>query len=382
VFGYSGYQRRDWFDRKTEYTRDWVQSQRFLQHGQIDMAVCVTHPDQLNRRKDWKRLPFHNQYWNDMGLLFELNGNDTEAASCYAQIDQKEKTRGPWEFFVCPESGSFRSPAIADLPSSRVPYFATLDGSYYAGSPFAYLAAAYQDFANRPDPTKKEQIIEVIESIEARGIRSDFCHALRGRMALLEGDYRTARIELSAAQTLFEARGMSDEGTLLFLGLAESALGNHDRATALLAGFPHNPSALCGLGVTLARRNRVHEALQVLTRALDMDPTSASLWFNRGMVYLQNGQRDRAEHDFLRASEMDPGNDQITRGLKMCDDLRVAQTLDPASGEEYLRQGRLLYEAGAYEEAKSSLLKAFELQPELHGEISGLLQVIAKYLHE
>lgn len=46
----------------------------------------------------------------------------------------------------------------------------------------------------------------------------------------------------------------------------------------------------------------------VLTEALDKDPRDDALYVERGKLYHQKGQFDRAQNDFQRAAALNPDN--------------------------------------------------------------------------
>ena len=47
-------------------------------------------------------------------------------------------------------------------------------------------------------------------------------------------------------------------------------------------------------------------AIADYTKAIDLDPSSATAFANRGVSYLQTGREDLADRDFTRSFQLDP----------------------------------------------------------------------------
>jgi tetratricopeptide (TPR) repeat protein len=291
------------------YAQDWVQSQVFLHEGDMRLALRRSDRDRLERRKIWYLMPYYAQYWNDMGLLFELNGDPVAAAGCYLQMNE---LRPDWSAFF--DRGRARStqPLIAGLPSPHVVYFQTEAQDYLWGSPLAYAADQYRRLERSADLDAvaargaRTRILQMLQSLGARRVAPGFCHALRGRIAYLDADLATAEDQLERALASFADQGVQDPETRLILGLVKYGLGKDDEAQDLLVEATGHATALQGLGVILARKGEHERALQCLDRALELDPWSATARFNRGMLHYQQGRFAAAREDLLLAFELAP----------------------------------------------------------------------------
>ncbi len=65
------------------------------------------------------------------------------------------------------------------------------------------------------------------------------------------------------------------------------------------------------LGIELIKENRLEEAIDIYTRAIDRLGNSYKLNFNRGLAYLQLGQREFARRDIDQAYELNPLDDNV-----------------------------------------------------------------------
>lgn len=369
------------YRRVSVYAQDWIQSQVFLQEGEYGLAMTESARSTLPNRKDWNRLPYFRQYWNDVGFLFELRGEPAEAARWYGQL---KNLRGDWFLFFKRYREDPATPFIADLPGRQVFHVRTKDHDYLWGSPFSYVAEQFQRLASNTDLDSrdardtKRKIMEIVESLEARRVRPDFCHALRGRIAYLDDEFATAEVELTAAHELFIGRGVVDAGTSLILGLVKLRLGKEAEAEVFLAEARDNALALRGLGVIVARKGEFSRALAIMDQALELEPRSVAGWYNRGMLLYENGRYREAARDFHRAYKLDPENSYVLARAERCENSVAALELDPVTGPDYLHRGQLFLEAGAYERAHADLLEAFRLSPERSREIAPLLQEIVR----
>lgn len=114
------------------------------------------------------------------------------------------------------------------------------------------------------------------------------------------------------------ARGRESDAALLLaqLGHAHTALGEHDRAIAVLttavASDPLNAPALNSLGYTLADRGeRLPEAIGYIERALKVEPDNPSYIDSLGWALFKQGRVDEAEPHLRQAAAALPDNSVI-----------------------------------------------------------------------
>ncbi|TFH33388.1 MAG: tetratricopeptide repeat protein [Anaerolineales bacterium] len=69
---------------------------------------------------------------------------------------------------------------------------------------------------------------------------------------------------------------------------------------------PSDAWAWANRGVAYGKLGQYDKAVADLSRALELDPGNAWVWANRGVAYRELGQPDKAVADFSHAQEMDP----------------------------------------------------------------------------
>ena len=67
---------------------------------------------------------------------------------------------------------------------------------------------------------------------------------------------------------------------------------------------PNNPYAIYNLAHRQAVVNDFENALTNYSRAIELNPHLGEAYFNRGLIYLQLGQREKAIDDLSKAGEL------------------------------------------------------------------------------
>lgn len=108
--------------------------------------------------------------------------------------------------------------------------------------------------------------------------------------------------------------------------------------------------------------------------AIQLSPRDSDLYSNRGYLYLQKGDLDRAFADYTKAIELNPRSVDSHSGLGSVHQLKgdldraiasfsKAIELNPRKAEGHLGLGKALQDKGDYDRAIISYSKAIELQP-------------------
>jgi len=58
------------------------------------------------------------------------------------------------------------------------------------------------------------------------------------------------------------------------------------------------------------------EAKRALTTSIELDPDSATAWYNRGLMNLHADNLDQAKADLLKAAELAPDNREVAKLLQ------------------------------------------------------------------
>ncbi len=99
---------------------------------------------------------------------------------------------------------------------------------------------------------------------------------------------------------------------LHLLGLIETNRGNHDRAIEMISRasqlMPTSEIFLSNLGVVFKNAGRLEQAVEAYRKAIAINPTSSSIRFNLGKSLKQLQQYDEAKDQFEKAVELDRSN--------------------------------------------------------------------------
>lgn len=130
----------------------------------------------------------------------------------------------------------------------------------------------------------------------------------RGGVSLMMGNYSAALIDLNLA---VELQGGREPFSLMNRGLLyldtkdyDRAMADFNRCTELKPGLA-GPYA--GRGAIAAIRFDLNEALQNLTRGIELEPEVSSYYLARAVVFEALNENVRAAADYQKAAGMDPG---------------------------------------------------------------------------
>jgi len=110
-------------------------------------------------------------------------------------------------------------------------------------------------------------------------------------------------------------------------------------------------------GVALKRLGKIDDAISDYTRALEIKPDFTSSFNNRGVAYLEKGMYDKAVQDFAKALELGDLTSKVytNRGLayslmgeqsKALEDFKKAITVRPVDSRAFILAGDLLLKSG------------------------------------
>lgn len=99
--------------------------------------------------------------------------------------------------------------------------------------------------------------------------------------------------------------------------------GRDEEAREYLARMPEDaqlpPDMILNVGIRLYNEGDTAQALTYFDRAVKENPDLAETYYYRGLVYLSQGENDRAKADFERLLKLEPGNshaDEVKEFLK------------------------------------------------------------------
>ena len=191
----------------------------------------------------------------------------------------------------------------------------------------------------------------------------------------------------SRDQMLSQAQACYDNGDF------DTAAGHISR---ILQQDPSSASTWRLAAHIAAARDLPGDALQNINEALSRDPDNALLYYDRGLIYKQLGDTDKAEASYRRALKLQPafpeallnlGN--LYRGLKRPDDAiacyRQAMTAPPGYRRARQHLAQLYHELGAIAQAGNDMRtstqyyqQALELDPDKVATLASLADVHEK----
>jgi Flp pilus assembly protein TadD len=147
-----------------------------------------------------------------------------------------------------------------------------------------------------------------------------------------------------------------------------------DGYLALIATHRHTAVAYCMLGVLSQQEGHRDAAVELIMRALEIDPNYGLARLNLGLVYRSMRRLDLAEAELRKAIEIDVASDSAHANLALVlrergdveaaeAELSRALTLNPQNCEARNNLGSLCKDEGRLEEAESHYRAALSLRP-------------------
>lgn len=203
-------------------------------------------------------------------------------------------------------------------------------------------------------------------------------HYRRGDLAEAEGYYRRA-VELLPQRPAFH----NNLGNVLCdLGRMKEGILCYETAMAIekSAAPSKGPSAEAETNLELARREYrlIHERIEYLEKAVQLDVGSSESLNALGGGYLLRAQREKALAAFRKAAKLDPRNPFAARNLAFAQTLDLAGAGDltgalaelaecavrfPHEARLFIHQGELLENAGLLDEAEEKYRRALKADP-------------------
>lgn len=136
--------------------------------------------------------------------------------------------------------------------------------------------------------------------------KPDFIDAIvmRGEEYLAIGDYENVQKDIDAVLKIDE----EEEAALLLRGKLKLANGDEDGAeddfSLVTELYPFNENAYINLGRLYIQQKRLEEAVVLLDEAVDLNPTLALAYHERGRAKLLNGNKKGADEDMKKELEI------------------------------------------------------------------------------
>ena len=148
----------------------------------------------------------------------------------------------------------------------------------------------------------------------------------------------------------------------------------------LLARYPDDPALLFNYGMLLSDNGRLREAMEILGKAVQIDPDDANSWNALGVAQSRAGDVDKAVISLKKSNDLDPGNGYTARNLgaliakKSAEEalpyLKKAAEILPEDQQAQYGLAFCLLQLGKSSDADVALKKAIDIDP--YSEIAEL----------
>lgn len=229
----------------------------------------------------------------------------------------------------------------------------------------------YQEALEASEECRHAEAIRLLEILVQRYADSADLYLLLGTEKLAIGANADARDHFARGLRLDPDVRAGYEG----LAIAHERLGEMDLAEQVLrhalALEPHHYTCVL-LGSILIKKKQYDEALDVLNKALDIDPSYEEAYLNIAVLFKDQQKYDEAVTALLRAIRLDPGYSEALYVLGMIyyaqeqyfmaeQSLRQALKLKPEHSWAMLYLALTLWQMKRLDEAESAFVSAMSL---------------------
>jgi tetratricopeptide (TPR) repeat protein len=303
----------NWGPGVTDFAERWIQSMAYRAEGNMPLACFA-----LGRVHRFHHIPYAHRYYNDVGMLCELNDQPEEARGYYSLA----ALHNP--FFMYYPISSFQAYEQVHGHAAGHAYSVTYNRFYIAGSRFSYGADLVLAIETEQDQATRaalaEQAIQALTICRQRGVSPLAALALRGRVRYYIGDYQEAYADLGQACQEMAAASEGNAETCALAGVLGLELKQYAAAASQLQQAlqfdPTLPYVWRAAGVAVISDGDVAQGEQILDRAVALDPTSAVGWYNRGLLNFHQHRWDIACADLQRALQLAPTDQRIAHLLE------------------------------------------------------------------
>jgi tetratricopeptide (TPR) repeat protein len=304
----------NWGTIPSDYAENWIHMMGYRAQGDMLMAAFS-----IGRVFLSNKMPYADRYYNDLGLMAELNRIPAQAREYYAMA----ATFRPF-FIYYPMKTLVGPTSVHGRSYTGYPYSVAFDQFFVAGSLYSYGAHMALACELAEDPERKQELGEIavaaLSACRDREIRSAAALALRGRAYFNLGDLENAENDLALACEELAARGESDAEICALAGHLKVARDEYSDALPLLAraikAQPDMASAWRSLGIAATHEGDLATGRQAFDMAIQIDPQSAAGWYNRGLFHFHQREWDAASTDLDKASELAPQDENIASLLE------------------------------------------------------------------
>jgi len=336
--------------------------------------------------------PEDEQWSYYLGMLYRQKGDFEAAAAQFERVLERQ----PDDVFArlrlaeiylelgrAEGSKTLLEAVIAEEPRNAFAYY-LLGQIAYEAEAFAAAVSHYERVLKlQPTATQVHAPLGLAFRNLGDQQQSQYHLARRGRTLVQLNDPRV--VDLEAFKQSSGATALTQGQQLVEAGHYLEAITVLERA---VEQDPTNPSAFLSLGVALAYTGDQAEAVEAFRQAISLDSTQSKAYYNLGAISVANGQQALAEEQFRAALANDPRHRnahlelaQLLRRTGRCREAleHFQRTLEITPGDIAARQHQALCHLylGQYAAARTLLEDGLAANPDHLGFVDALARVLA-----
>jgi tetratricopeptide (TPR) repeat protein len=195
-----------------------------------------------------------------------------------------------------------------------------------------------------------------------------------------EGQYSKALDYFTKSIPKYNSEYLNNAYVYFYIGNCNSFIKEYERAisdyTKALEINPKLAEVYYNRGATYSRKQEYDKAISDYTKSLEINPKLAEAYGNRGATYFHKQEYDKAIADYTKALEINPKLTKTYsyRGIayfrkqeyeKAIADYTKALEINPKYAEAYSYRGIAYFRKQEYEKAIADYTKALEINPKL-----------------
>ncbi len=256
--------------------------------------------------------------WRDKGLIQEAHDVEELAILAYERSAQYHPVR----------EGGWLQRLEREVPGATpgfgpMPFWVNPDGGYVTGSLLAYQGYCHDLMKADSDPEQRtcwaRKVVWAGSAAVDRYPYRPWIRLWRSEAFLELDQFLEAENDITFARAWFEKFGIDEPALNPVEGHVFLLQKNYIEALPVLEkaalDFPVDAGVWADLGLVRIRKTGRVPAREAFDRALELDPTLAVAWHNRGLLNLQDQRYDEALTDLEKAAELAPHDSRVTADL-------------------------------------------------------------------
>ncbi len=207
----------------------------------------------------------------------------------------------------------------AEIGGHRQLVWLAYDKYYITGSLSSYTSLAFRRFQKSEEGTRKNfwagQVVNSTGILIRKEMDKPWAYRARGLVFAYGGKINRGIRDLKQASELMDDLGYPDSEIESTLGHLYLQKKNHRDALRHLQYAaeisPNEPRIWQDMGLAWVMSNQPHQAEESFSKALALDASLVTSWYNRGLLNLHQKNYDKALLDLQKAAQLAPDNQDI-----------------------------------------------------------------------